>query len=57
MANVFQDPTKTLPKKDDQIIRTPLEQLDLGGRTSHIPANAKSGALAVKHIPNAGSKD
>jgi hypothetical protein len=57
MANIFQDPTKTLPKKDDQIIRVPLEQFELGGRTSHIPANAKSGVLAVKHIPNAGSKD
>jgi hypothetical protein len=57
MADIFQDRTKSLPKKDDQIIRVPLEQLDLGGRTSHIPANAKSGTVAVKHIPNAGSKD
>jgi hypothetical protein len=57
MANIFQDPTKTLPKKDDQHIRVPLEQLDLGGRTSHIPSNSKSGAMSIKHITNAGSKD
>jgi hypothetical protein len=57
MANIFQDPTKTLPKKDDQHIRVPLEQFDLGGRTSHIPSNSKSGSMSIKHIPNAGSKD
>ena len=57
MANIFNDPTKSLPKKDSQIIRTPLDQMDLGGRTSHIPSNPKSGNMAIQHIPNAGSKE
>lgn len=56
MANIFQDPTKSIPKKDDQIVRVPFEQLDIGGRTSHIPSNPKSGILGVRHVPNAGSK-
>lgn len=54
-VNIFQDPTKALPKKDSQIIRIAFEQQDLGGRTSHIPSNPKSGSLAIQHIPNAGS--
>ena len=57
MANIFQDPTKALPKKDSQIIRINFEQQDLGGRQSHIPSNTKSDGLAIQHIPNAGSKD
>lgn len=57
MANIFQDPTKSLPKKDSQIVRVPFEQQELGGRTSHIPSNSKSGSMSIQHVPNAGSKD
>lgn len=57
MANIFEDKTKSLPKKDSQIVRVPFEQQELGGRTSHIPSNPKSGNLGVHHVPNAGSKD
>lgn len=58
MANtsIFQDPTKSLPKKDEQIVRVDMEQSDLGGRKSHIPGNVKSGVLGINHVPNAGSK-
>ena len=55
-TNIFQDPTKALPKKDEQIVRVPLEQMDLGGRTGHLPKNIKSDILGVSHVPNAGSK-
>lgn len=57
MANIFNDPTKALPKKDSQIIRVPFEHQEIGGRTSHIPSNPKSGALGIQHVPNASSKD
>jgi hypothetical protein len=57
MANIFNDPTKSLPKKDSQIVRVPFEQLELGGRTSHIPSNSKSGSMSIQHVPNAGSKE
>ncbi len=53
MANsIFQDPTKALPKKDEQIVRVDFPQQDIGGRVSNI----KSGVLGVTHVPNAGSK-
>ena len=56
MANIFQDPTKTLPQKtDDQIVRVNMEELEIGGRKSHLPANSKNEA-AITHVPNAGTK-
>lgn len=55
-TNIFHDSTTSLPKKDEQIVRVPLDQLDLGGRTSHIPSNIKSDKLAISHTPNHGSK-
>lgn len=55
-TDIFRDPTKALPKKDEQIVRVPFEEQQIGGRTSHIPSNVKSGVLGVSHVPNAGSK-
>ncbi len=57
MPNLFQDPTKTLPQKtDDQIVRVSMEELEIGGRKSHLPGMQKAGSMAVSHVPNAGSK-
>lgn len=56
MTDIFKDPSKALPKKDEQIVRVPFEQLDLGGRESHVPKNPKSAAMGLMHVPNAGSK-
>jgi hypothetical protein len=55
-TDIFRDPTKSLPKKDEQIVRVPFEQQDLGGRPSHMPGNPKSGQMGIQHVPNAGSK-
>jgi hypothetical protein len=52
-GSIFQDPTKSLPKKDDQIVRIDLEKPLLGAR---VPSNIKSDVLGVAHVPNAGSK-
>lgn len=54
--NIFQNSAKTLPKSDEQIIRVDMEQIDIGGRKSHLPAQDKSGALTLSHVPNTGSK-
>lgn len=54
--NIFQNSAKTLPKSDEQIIRVDMEQIDIGGRKSHLPAQDKSGALTLSHVPNMGSK-
>ena len=53
-ANIFQNSTKTLPKSDDQIVRVDMEQIDIGGRKSHLPSQSKSGDLTLSHVPNAG---
>ena len=56
MASIFQDPTKSLPKKDEQIIRVDMETQEIGGRKEHLPKSIKSDKLAISHVPNAGGK-
>ena len=56
MPNLFQNAAKTIPMKaDDQTIRVDLDVNEIGGRKSHLPAQDKSGALTLSHVPNAGS--
>lgn len=54
--NVFQNTTKTAPKRDSQIIRVSMEENEIGGRKDHMPAANKSGDMALSHVPSAGSK-
>jgi hypothetical protein len=56
MANIFQDPTKSLPKSDEQIVRVGMKESEIGGRTSHIPSPSTARDMAISHVPNAGSK-
>lgn len=53
-ADLFVNSTKTLPKSDDQIVRVNMEQIDIGGRKSHLPSQDKSGDLTLSHVPNSG---
>lgn len=53
--NVFQDPTKSVPTKDAQIERVDMEQLDIGGRKSHLPSGSKSDNMTVTHVGGSGS--
>jgi hypothetical protein len=52
--NIFQNNAKSIPSSDEQIVRVGMEQIDIGGRKSHLPAGAKSEAV-ISHVPNAGS--
>lgn len=55
MANIWQDNTKTVPKNNDaQIVRVPMDQLDVGGRKSHLPNQQKSNDMSISHVPNRG---
>jgi hypothetical protein len=54
-VNVFQNNTKSIPTSDEQIVRVDLETLAIGGRKSHLPAQEKSGAMGLSHVPNASS--
>jgi hypothetical protein len=56
MVDIFKDSTKSVPKSDSQIVRVDMEQLDIGGRKSHLPSQSKSGEMTINHVPNAGSK-
>ena len=53
--NIFQDNTKSIPKnRDTQIVRTPMDQLDVGGRKDHLPNQQKSSEMSISHVPNRG---
>jgi len=54
-VNIFQNSAKTIPTSDDQIVRVGMEQIDIGGRKSHLPAQSKSEQMTLSHVPNAGS--
>jgi hypothetical protein len=53
-TNIFQDPSKSLPKRDAQIVRVPLEDMDTMTKT--MPTPRQSTDLGIQHVPNAGSK-
>lgn len=56
MGSIFQDPTKSVPKSDAQIVRVDMEQMDIGGRKSQLPAGNKATDMSITHVPNAGTK-
>ncbi|MFZ1005623.1 MAG: hypothetical protein WAN65_02220 [Candidatus Sulfotelmatobacter sp.] len=53
--DLFHNPAKSIPTSDEQIVRVGMEQDDIQGRKSHLPAQMKSGALTISHVPNAGT--
>lgn len=53
--NIFQDPAKTIPKSDEQIVRVDMETQEIGGRKVSLPTEGKSGKMGIMHVPNAGS--
>ena len=53
--DLFHNPVKSIPISDEQIVRVGMEQDDIQGRKSHLPAQMKSGALTISHVPNSGS--
>ena len=54
-VNIFQNSAKSIPTSDEQIIRVDMEQIDIGGRKSHLPAQQKATGMGISHVPNAGS--
>ena len=54
-VNVFVNNAKSIPTSDEQIVRVDMEQIDIQGRKSALPAQSKSGVLPINHVPNAGS--
>ena len=54
-VNIFQNNAKSIPTSDEQIQRVSMDEIEIGGRKSHLPAQEKSGAMTLNHVPNAGS--
>lgn len=52
-TNIFSDPTKSIPKRDEQIVRIDFSKQDMA-RPPSTPA--PSGPLSIQHVPNAGTK-
>jgi hypothetical protein len=53
--DLFHNSVKSIPTSDEQIVRVGMEQDDIQGRKSNLPAQEKSGALTISHVPNSGS--
>jgi hypothetical protein len=55
MSDLFRNPVKSVPTSDSQIVRVNMEEIEIGGRKSHLPAQSKSDVLPINHVPNASS--
>lgn len=53
--DIFHNTTKSVPQSDSQIVRVGMEQIDIGGRKSHLPKAEMSPELALSHVPSGGS--
>ena len=53
--DLFRNPAKSIPTSDEQIVRVNMEEIEIQGRKSALPAQQKSGALTISHVPNSGS--
>ena len=53
--DLFHNPAKSIPTSDEQIVRVNMEEIEIQGRKSALPAQQKSGALTISHVPNSGS--
>ena len=53
--DIFRNNAKSIPMSDSQIVRVDMEQIDIGGRKSHLPSQNKSEQLGLNHVPNAGT--
>lgn len=51
--DIFRDPTKSVPTQSGNIVRVDMEQLDVGGRKSHLPKTERSD-MSVSHVSNLG---
>ena len=51
----FKNTTKMVPDSDAQIVRVPMNEIQIQGRRDHLPAMQKSPAMPLNHVPNAGS--
>ena len=54
-VDLFHNTAKSIPTSDEQIVRVDMEQIDIGGRKSHLPSSEMSPSMGINHVPNASS--
>jgi YbbR domain-containing protein len=50
--DIFHNPTKSVPTKDGLIVRVDMEEQQIGGRKSHLPAKHMESDLSISHVPS-----
>jgi hypothetical protein len=53
--DIFRNSAKSIPTSDEQIVRVGMEEIEIQGRKSALPAQQKSGALTISHVPNSST--
>lgn len=48
-SDIFQDPSKTLPKSDPRIVRVPMKNDDMSSRPSSLPTSIRNDNN-IKHV-------
>lgn len=48
-VNLFQNGAKSIPTSDAQIVRVSMEEMEIGGRKSHLPAQEKATKMTIEH--------
>ena len=51
-GDIFQNPTKSIPKGDSRVVRIDFSKEDMGARKSHLPRNIKND-LSIQHVKGA----
>jgi hypothetical protein len=54
-VDIFHNAAKSIPTSDAQIVRVSMEEIEIQGRKSHLPAQSKSESLGLSHVPNAST--
>lgn len=58
MVDVFRPSgTKKVPKKDPAIVRVSMQEAEIGGRKSHMPAAEKSDKMSITHVPSPNGEE
>jgi hypothetical protein len=53
-GTIFQNPASKIPTNDPQFVRVDMEQMDIGGRKSHLPNAQKATDMNVTHVSGNG---
>ncbi len=54
-VNLFQNGAKSIPTSDSQIVRVSMEEMEIGGRKSHLPGQQKSDKMTIEHAGSSSS--